>query len=369
MNRGNLLNTSVLRRFLSHSIKPASRVEAVLEEGNVFASFTALANKHKAMNLGQGFPSFGSPPFLSTVLSEVCKGDAFSEKGPANLNNQYSKPGEEPTLALKLAEVYGKRFNRKLDPSHICTTVGAQEGIFTMLAAFCNPGDEIAVVTPCFDSYFKSASVLGLNVKGVPLTQTDNLSAHTPSASDFSLNIDTLRSTISQNTKLLLLNTPSSPFGKVFTQSELEGISEVIKEFPGLIVLSDEVYEHMCFDKKPHLHLANIPGMWERTITMFSAGKTFSCTGWRLGYAIGPSDLIHTMKTLHGVINFSTTTPMQKATALAFDLADKANYFQWLPDLLQGKRDSFCAALRRMGTTVYLHYSDCVLCAVLYNPK
>ncbi|CAE7679663.1 ccbl [Symbiodinium microadriaticum] len=218
------------------------------------------------------------------------------------------------------------------------------------MAAFCNPGDEIVVITPCFDAYFKSASVLGLRMKGVPLTQTSNMSSQNPSASDFTVNLDTLRSTLSQDTKLLLLNTPASPLGKVFTENELRGISELVtKEFPGLLVLSDEVYEYMTFDNKPHLHIANQPGMWERTISIFSIGKSFSCTGWRLGYAIAPSSLIHTIKTLHSVINFSATTPVQMATAKALDIAVKINYKRWLQDLLQGKRDTFCGALNAMG--------------------
>ena len=342
--------TIICRRAFSNDIKPAARVATIMQEGNIFATFTALANEHEAVNLGQGFPSFGSPEFLTAKLTEICRGDVFSENGPADLNNQYTKPGEEPTLANKLSTIYSNEFNRELDPSNICTTVGAQEGIYTTMAAFCNPGDEIVVMTPCFDAYFKTASVLGLRVKGVPLTQTSNLSSRHPTAGDYTLDLDELRRALSPHTKLLLLNTPSSPLGKVFTDTELCGISDLVtREFPQLLVLSDEVYEYMTYDNKKHLHIATNDGMWERTVSIYSAGKTFSCTGWRLGYLIGPSELIDPIKTLHSVINFSTTTPLQKALAVALDEANKGNYKHWLQDLLQSKRDSFCGALKNMG--------------------
>jgi aspartate/methionine/tyrosine aminotransferase len=168
MARSTVLHS--VRCVNSASITPAARCKKVLEGGNIFATFTALSNEHKAMNLGQGFPSFGAPPFLANALAEVCKGDAFSVNGPLNLNNQYTKPGEEPTLALTLSKMYRERFQKDLNASNVCTFVGAQEGIFTTMATFCNPGDEMVIITPCFDAYFKSASVFGLDVKGVPLT-------------------------------------------------------------------------------------------------------------------------------------------------------------------------------------------------------
>jgi aspartate/methionine/tyrosine aminotransferase len=129
----------------------------------------------------------------------------------------------------------------------------------------------------------------------------------------------------------------------------LQGIAEVVDDFPHLVVLSDEVYEHMTFDGKKQVHIARCSGMWERTISLFSVGKTFSCTGWRIGYAIGPASLLDSMKVLHSVINFSTSTPLQKATTLAFGYAEKTNYFQWLSDLLQRKKNCFCDALKKLG--------------------
>jgi aspartate/methionine/tyrosine aminotransferase len=267
---------STLIRSLSEVIVPAKRIENLVLDGNVFADFTALSNQHGAANLGQGFPSFGSPKFLSDVLSEVCNGDTFVDQAlatPVNLNYQYTKPGEEPSLAKVLSDRYSSRIGQKLDPGNICTTVGAQEALYTTFAAFCNEGDEIVTITPAFDSYFKSAAVLGITVKAVPL-QYDSTSR---TAGDLKLDIELLRSTLTSKTKILLLNTPSSPLGKVFSRSELMEISVVVQDFPNLLVVSDEVYECMTFNGQEHVHFASLPGMFDRAISIFSAGSVACC--------------------------------------------------------------------------------------------
>ena len=258
---------------LASSVPVSHKVKEILSQGNIFADFTLLANKHGAMNLGQGFPSFGSPSFLSSTLNEVAQGDIFQADGsaPENLHNQYTKPGGDPLFSEILCQDYSSRFKRDLKPENICTTVGAQEAIFTALSTFTNPGDEIVVITPAFDSYFKSASVCGLEVKSCPMV----CDADQPTAAgQYRLDSKMLRSILSENTRMLLFNTPSSPFGKVFCRSELESIANVVKDFPNLILLADEVYEHMVYDGKAHEHIANIDSMWEKTITVFSVGKT-----------------------------------------------------------------------------------------------
>ena len=260
------------RSLSSVAIAPAKRIKDLVRGGNVFADFTALSIKHGAANLGQGFPSFGSPQFLSDSLSEVCHGDIYSESAsttPLNLNYQYTKPGEEPALAQLLVDRYSFSFGKRLYPSNICTTVGAQEALFTTFASFCNEGDEMVTITPAFDSYFRSAAVLGIDVKGVPLRPR---AASQQEAADFVLDIEALRSTLSKKTKILLLNTPSSPLGKVFTREELLDIAAVVKDFPNLIVVSDEVYECMTFGGLEHVHFASLPEMFNRTISIFSAG-------------------------------------------------------------------------------------------------
>ena len=268
--------TPTLTRSLTHSpqaLPPAKRIEHLVQDGNVFAEFTYLSSQHGAANLGQGFPSFGAPQFLSDVLQEVCNGDVYvnySHTAPQNMNYQYSKPGEEASLSELLAARYSSPLGQlELTASNVCTTVGAQEGLYTTFASFCNEGDEIVTITPAFDSYFKSAAVLGLKVKAVPL-HYDAIKSH--SAGDLRLDIDALRRSLTCKTKILLLNTPSSPLGKVFNRSELLEIAEVVKDFPNLLVVSDEVYECMTFDGLAHVHFASLPGMFDRTISIFSAG-------------------------------------------------------------------------------------------------
>eukprot|EP00943_MAST-04B_sp_MAST-4B-sp1_P005732 g5732.t1 len=336
------------RRFIT----TASKVSKLLREGNVFSEFTLLANEYNATNLGQGFPSFGSPKFLFDPT--IASGDIYTSEGkPKDLNNQYSKPGEEIELAQTLSIKYSKQMNSAISPSNICTSCGAQEALFTTIATFCDPGDEVLMVTPAFDSYFKSASVLDLNVKTVSLDKMENNPNpdNITKANDYYLDVHKLEKAINNNTKLILLNTPSSPLGKVFSKKELEDISNVIlnHENQNIVVLSDEVYEHMVYDDEEHFHIANVPNMFDKTVSIFSVGKTFSCTGWRIGYSIGPTHLINPIKALHAAINFSTSTPLQKSAARAFEAASKENYFDWLPNMLQHKRDLFCNGLREAG--------------------
>ena len=172
-----------------------------------------LATKHRRIR--QGFPSFGSPgPFDSTISS----GDVYSRHGkPKDLNNQYSKPGEEMELAESLANKYSIQMNQEINPSNICTSCGAQEALFTSMATFCDPGDEVVMVTPAFDSYFKSAGVLGLSVKTVTLEKKAGSSCE-EHANEYYLDVDKLKSAITKRTKVVLLNTPSSPLGKVFSK-------------------------------------------------------------------------------------------------------------------------------------------------------
>ena len=149
-------------------------------------------------------------------------------------------------------------------------------------------------------------------------------------ANDYYLDVNKLEKAINNNTKLILLNTPSSPLGKVFNKKELEDISDVILNHDNqdVVVISDEVYEHMIYDNEEHFHIANVPGMFDKVVSIFSVGKTFSCTGWRIGYSVGPEDLINPIKALHAAINFSTSTPLQKSAARAFQYAENENYFR-----------------------------------------
>jgi len=218
----------------------------------------------------------------------------------------------------------------------------------------------VVVVTPAFDATFKAAALLGVTVRGVSLKPPIGGAR---SSRDWTLDYDELKEALTPNTRMLVVNTPSSPLGKVFQLSELKEIAAVVSEHPSLIVLADEVYEKCTFDMLEHHHFASLPGMFERTVTLYSAGKTFSCTGWRIGYAIAPPELAAPMTSLHAATNFCVSTPLQMALARAFNMADKDGYFKWLPDMMQAKRDALCSVLHRVGIEPIVPEGGYFVCA------
>jgi len=307
--------------------------------GNIFAAATQLANKHGSVNLGQGFPSFPTPDFVRKLAQESI------EEG----NNQYARPAGHPFLVETLSEFYGDAFGKKLEPmTEISVCSGGQEGIYNVLAAFCNEGDEIMCIEPYFDSYKKAADLLGVVTKGVPL----RLEPGGKTAASYKLDVSNLDEAISEKTKVLILNTPHNPTGKVFSREEYEQIAHVVRKHSHVLVLSDEVYEFMTFDGLKHERFSTIEGMWNRTISLFSAGKTFSCTGWRIGYCVGPAQLIAPLIDITGVVSFCAATPLQVAIGKAFKQAMKTSYFSKdLPEMLAAKRDALCKALDGTGMT------------------
>jgi len=312
-----------------------------LEGGNVFAEFSQLAAKHEAINLGQGFPSFSIPEFLSEAVDMAMK-EGF---------HQYSRPGGNPMLVNAISEFYQPRYNRTIDPmANVVVCNGAQEGIFVAVTTLCEEGDEVIALEPYFDAYRKAATLVGAVTKGVPLRLSETKSANLQrSAAEYTLDLDELERAMSDRTRVLILNTPHNPTGKAFTREELEGVAELLKRYPRCLVFSDEVYEAMCYDGVRHERFATLDGMWERTITFFSAGKTFSCTGWRVGYMIGPQSLCLSLIKAQAVVAFCAATPLEVAIAKAFHLAEESGYFESLPAQLQNKRDSLVCGLENAG--------------------
>ncbi|CAJ1455289.1 unnamed protein product [Effrenium voratum] len=265
-----------------------------------------------------------------------------------SLGNQYTRPGGEPGLVQTIARAYSSRFGRDLDPmKEVVTTIGAQEAIFTSLFAWTDPGDEVVVFTPCFDAVMKAASIVGAKLVGVNMRPS--ASGDLGSTSSWSVSLAELEKAITPSTRILMFNTPSSPLGKVFRREELEGIADLVRRHPQLLVISDEVYERCVYDGHEHVHFASLPGMFERTMTLFSAGKTFSCTGWRVGYVIAPPALAAPLLASHAATNFCVATPLQKATAGAFEAAEKDGYFEWFKGMMQGKRDMLVKVLQEVG--------------------
>ncbi|GAB9465258.1 Kynurenine-oxoglutarate transaminase [Globisporangium polare] len=311
---------------------------------NVFAEISLLAAQHGAVNLGQGFPSFQTPDFVKQAAIDAINGD----------NNQYTRPGGQVEYVKVLAEMYSPLFQRELNPmTNIVTFNGAQEGIAAIMAAMLEPGDEVVTFEPYFDAYKTVSTLLGIQTVGIPFELSPekqrefqcSSSSTTFSSHDFRIDLEKLDALITSKTKMIVLNTPHNPTGKVFSRDELEQIAQVLRKHPHVLILSDEVYEFMAYDGLTHERIGSFPGMFDRTISLFSAGKTFSCTGWRVGYAVAPEHLTGAITKAHSTVPFCGTTPFEVAMASCFKQAQTNGYLDELKATLEAKRDRLVGAL------------------------
>jgi len=313
--------------------QPATRVRGF--GTTVFAEFTVLANEHHAVNLGQGFPNFEAPDFIKTAAQQAIAQDL----------NQYARSQGHPRLVNALAQLYGPLFGRDLDPlTEIVVTAGATEAIFATIQALVEPGDEVILVEPFYDSYPAAVIMAGGRPVYVPLRPNGDGRG----AADWALDMDELAAAFSPRTRLIILNTPHNPFGKLFTRDELTRIAALVQTHDAY-VLSDEVYEWIVYGQVEHVRIATLPGMWERTITLGSAGKTFSVTGWKIGWAIAPASLVRAVFQAHQWMLFAVATPFQEAVAAAFEAAQTNDYFAWLAAMYRAKRDKLYAVLEQVG--------------------
>ncbi len=275
----------------------------------VFAEMSALSARHEAVNLGQGFPDFAGPDFVKEAAKRAIDADL----------NQYAHPAGLPRLRQAIAADFCTRFGLHVDAErHVTVTSGATEAIFDCIMAVIDPGDEVICFEPFYDSYPASVTMAGGTMRVVRLEPPD-----------WSFTEEAVREAITDRTRLLLLNTPHNPTGKVFTRQELEGLAAIAQEHD-LIVVTDEVYDRITFDDVVHVPMATLPGMWERTLTINSTGKTFSLTGWKIGYAIGPEWLQNALRSVHQFVTFATSTPFQAAMAEAFEQAPASGYYETL---------------------------------------
>ena len=318
---------------LSDTWRGANRVQSF--GTTVFAEYSALSLEYDAINLGQGFPDFPAPDFvIEAARSALSAG-----------HNQYARSAGHPRLVNALAAVYSPVFERELDPlTQIVVTTGATEGIFATVQGLVNPGDEVILIEPFYDSYPASVIMAGGTPVYIPLRPAPGAA----SAADWRIDIDELRAALTPKTKLLIINTPLNPVGKMYSREELLTLAQIAQEHD-LLVLSDEVYEWMTYDETRHVRIATLPGMWERTITLGSAGKTFSVTGWKIGWAIGPEALAHAVLMAHQWIPFAVTTPLQEAVGAAFEQVEERNYLHELSVMYQAKREILLSALNDVG--------------------
>lgn len=305
----------------------------------IFAEMSALAVKTNAVNLGQGFPDTDGPrEVLDAAIAAIEAG-----------NNQYPPLPGQPDLRAAIAEHQQRFWGMELDPaSEVLVTAGATEALAASLVALCEPGDEVVVFDPTYDSYAAGIAMAGATIRPV-LLQPSSPSDSDLAPSRFVFDEDALRRAFTAKTRLILLNTPHNPTGKVFTNQELQLIAELCQEHDVLAV-TDEVYEHLVFDR-PHVQLATLPGMRERTVTISSGGKTFSCTGWKIGWAVGPAALISAVKTAKQFMTFVNGAPFQPAIATGLRLGD--SFFTEFVDTMRSKRALLGRLLDEAGFKVF----------------
>lgn len=304
----------------------------------IFAEMTRLANRHGAVNLGQGFPDFEGPDFLhDAAIRAIREG-----------KNQYAPTGGVPELARAIVEHQERFWGLSYDPGDVTVYAGATEAIFASLQAVLDPGDEVVLFEPFYDSYRASVAMAGARERVVTLRSPDPERA-TGSANDFAYDPAELEAAIGPRTRAVLLNTPHNPTGKVWSRSELEHLAGLCREHD-LVLLSDEVYEHLVFEGR-HLPPAALPGMRERTVTISSAGKTFSVTGWKIGWTCAPPELTRALQAAHQFITFCSSTPFQHAVAHALATSDEY-YEAFLADY-RDRRDRLCAGLDEVGFGVH----------------
>ncbi len=299
----------------------------------IFAEMSALAVETGSINLGQGFPDTDGP---DVVL------DAAVDAIRSGLNQYPPGPGM-PELRLAIARHQQRWYGIDVDPAReVVVTAGATEALAGALLGMLDSGDEVIVFEPMYDSYQACIALAGARAVPVLLAPDD--------ADRYTFDPDELIGAVSERTKLILLNTPHNPTGKVFTRDELTMIARVAID-RDLIVVTDEVYEHLLFDGRTHTPMATLPDMAERTLTISSGGKTFHTTGWKIGWMSGPEPLVAAARTAKQFLTYVNGAPFQPAMALGLALPD--TYFEDLAATLQTARDHLVAGLRRAGFVAY----------------
>ncbi|MEU3028141.1 pyridoxal phosphate-dependent aminotransferase [Streptomyces incarnatus] len=295
---------------------------------NVFAEMSALAAEHDAVNLGQGFPDTAGP---QTVVESAVRALRAG-------HHQYPPVPGLPGLRRAVADHQRRFYGLDIDPDReVVVTTGASEALAAALLALTSPGDEVVALEPFYDSYAACASLAGATLVPVRL--------HAP---DFTFDTRDLAAAITGRTRVLLLNTPHNPTGAVLSAEQLREVAALARAHD-LLVISDEVYEHLVFEGV-HQPVAALPGMFERTLTVSSAGKSFSFTGWKVGWATGPADLVTAVREVKQHLSFAGGTPFQHAVADALRLPDE--YFATATDGLRRRRDLMTDGLRALGFDV-----------------
>ena len=306
---------------------------------SVFSEFTQLAISTQSVNLGQGFPDFTVDPYITDILVDVAKNQQ---------SNQYTRSIGHIPLCNAIATHYNK-YNPvyPIDSmKNVLVTCGATEAMYTTLQALLNKGDEVIIFQPFYDAYVAQIEIAGGVVRYAtldnsrlddPYIDTDSNKPYY-SAQDYTFDINELKSLINNKTKAIIINTPHNPLGKIFTRAELQQISDLIQPYPHIVCISDDVYEHLIYDDStPLVRMRDVCP--ERTVTFGSAGKTYSITGWKIGWIIGPEQLIHTISLIHQWVPFCVSTPLQQAVAEIITQSESNGFFDKLKNQMKSKHD------------------------------
>lgn len=291
-------------------------------EISIFAVMSKLAHEENAINLAQGYPDFPTSAALIELVNNSMK-QGFNQYAP--MPGIYAL---REMISEKIAFMYGTQYHPE---NEITLTSGATQAIYTIISAFVQKDDEVIIFSPAYDSYAPSIEVNG--------GKTREIALRTP---DYQIDWNEVREAISEKTKMIIINTPHNPTGTVMSKEDMSMLENLLKD-SDIIVLSDEVYEHLIYDGAAHQSIARFPGLAERSFLVASFGKTFHNTGWKMGYCAGPSDLMKEFRKIHQYTVFSVNHPIQKA--LVIFLKNKDNYLS-LPNFFQRKRDLFLDAIK-----------------------
>ncbi len=322
----NLMTVSRLRPYATH----------------VCAEMSALANRIGAVNLGQGFPDEDGPPAMLQAAQHAIA-DGF---------NQYPPPLGIPALREAIATHRERKYGTSYDPeSEVLVTAGATEAIAAIVLGLLEPGSEVLAIEPCYDAYQAVTAMAGARLTTTPLV---------PDGHGFALDIDTLRLAVTPHTAAIIVNSPHNPTGTVLSRHELEAIAELAIQYD-ILVITDEVYEHLVYDAAQHIPLAAMPCMRDRTLTVSSASKMFNCTGWRTGWVCGNAKLIAGVRSAKQFLSFASGAPFQPAVTLA--LNSQQAWVEQSRRSLQSRRDRLAAGLADIGFDVHHTSGTFFLCA------
>ena len=297
----------------------------------VFVEINNLARQFDAVNLGQGAPDFDGPPEILAAAVEAVVNGAF---------NQYAPGIGMPTVREAIAGHAERFYRQKLDPeTDVLVTSGATEAVFAAILGLTDPGDEVIVFEPVYDTYVPNLVMAGVTPRYVPLR-----------GENWTFDPDELAKAFSRRTRAIIVNTPHNPTGKVYSPQELRVIAELCQKHD-VIAITDEVYEHILYDDAIHTRLATLPGMAERTLTISSLGKTFSVTGWKIGWALGPASLVNAVNQAHQFITYAVASPLQAAAAKALNLP--ISFFENLQRSYQARRDRILDVFAAIGCKAF----------------